>query len=188
MARKSRGIILALIVLLIIAQLAFIVQRRNIGRNMGAPGSAPPVAPASVPAAPVVGPVSPAQPAASAPQKPHEPLPTLLPGNPLTDEKFAQISSQIVIAAVGLKKDQNWDVKVLAYMQKALKEGGVTEEQFRQYAEALSRNPDRARAVGDNIVRKAEKKLGRHVDLKALPMFNFDQQKVEKLQKKLQSR
>lgn len=182
MARTKQRLIIAVLAILIIAQLGFMLQRRNIGRNMPPP---PPVAAPVPPTPPAAGAKPPAQTVAGAPQKPQGPLPTLVPGNTLTDEKFAQTSAKIVAAVLGLKKDQDWEVNVVACMAKVLKEDGVSEDQYRQYAEALNKNPDRGRAVAENIIRKAEKKLGYRIDMKNLPMFKFDQQKIDQINRRL---
>jgi hypothetical protein len=111
--------------------------------------------------------------------------PPLVPGSPLNDDRFADISARIVIASVGLKKQANWDFLVLEYMNKTLGQEKVSPEQYKEYAEALYRNPDRGRAVGENIMRRVEKKLGTRVDMKALPFFKFDQKDVKALERKL---
>ena len=121
-------------------------------------------------------------------KKPAEALPPLIPGSPLTDEKFAAISAKIVIAAIGLKKDKHWEINTLLYMSKVLDQAGVNEKDFKDYAQALGRNPDRGRAVAQNIVNKAEKKLGYRISMDKLPMFKFDSARVKKIEKELQKK
>lgn len=165
----------------------------------------PLLTPANKPVAPMGGPLTPPQPvdvtgpvapttpgeaakppvAVSSPKAPEEAAPPLVPGSPLTDDRFADISARIVIASVGLKKQANWDFLVLEYMNKTLAKEKVSPTQYKEYAEALYRNPDRGRAVGENIMRRVEKKLGTRVDMKALPFFKFDQKDVKALERKL---
>lgn len=116
------------------------------------------------------------------------PLPELVPGNPLNDELFAQISAEIVIAAVGLKQDQNWTLNVMAYMEKALKRHGISVEDYTAYAHALYQYPDRGRAVAENIMQRVEKKLGYKVKVEALPLYKWDEQTINQLRRKLQER
>jgi hypothetical protein len=114
-----------------------------------------------------------------------EALPPLIPGSPLTDNRFAAISARIVIASVGLKQDSNWEMLVTEYMAQELAKEKLTSDQYNAYAQALYANPDRARAVGENIMRRVEQKLGTRVDAKALPMFGVDPEEIEKLKQKL---
>ncbi len=122
-----------------------------------------------------------------APQK-AAPLPELVPGSPLNDELFAQISAEIVIAAVGLKQDQDWTLNVMAYMEKALKRHGISVEDYTAYARALYQYPDRGRAVAENIMQRVEKKLGYKVKVEALPLYKWDEQTINQLRRKLQER
>jgi hypothetical protein len=113
------------------------------------------------------------------------PLPALIPGSPLNDEKFAQLSALVVIAAMGLKQDKDWETNVAAYMQQELKKQGISIEDYTAYAKALYDKPDRGRAVAENIQMRAQKKLGYRVSLNKLPMFKFDQGTLNKMQQKL---
>jgi hypothetical protein len=54
-----------------------------------------------------------------------------------------------------------------------------------EYAQALYDYPDRARAVGENIQQRVEKKLGTRVDIKTLPIFKSDPAEIKRLQEKL---
>ena len=185
MPRQQQYIIIAVIGLLALAVGGWMVHR-HAGTATTPPGQAnPSPVTATAPPAKANAAAPPAEPAATAPVKPQEPLPPLVPGNPLTDERFAQMSSKIVIAALGLKQDADWEVNVVAYMAKVLKQEGITEEQYRQYAEALNENADRGRAVAENIVRKTEKKLGHNINMDKLPMLKFDKQNIQKLEKRL---
>ncbi|MEN6641339.1 MAG: hypothetical protein ABFE08_02720 [Armatimonadia bacterium] len=120
--------------------------------------------------------------------KPHRPktaeesLPPLLPGNPLTDPKFTDISAKIVVAAIGLKQGKDYELNLLAYMEKALNEAKITEEQYTAYAEALRKNQDRGRAVAEAIINKVEKKIGYRVTVEKLPMFKMDPEQVKKIE------
>jgi hypothetical protein len=129
-----------------------------------------------------------ASPAAAGPagKKPASPLPVLVAGSPFDDDSFAQVSAEVVIAALGLKQDKDWQANVLAYMGQVLDKRGLTVEQYNSYAKALYDNPDRGRAVAENIQQRVAKKLGHRADLKALPMFKFDKSAVNDLQKKLE--
>ena len=175
MPRKQQLIVIGIAALAILGIIAGIVHwRRGLPQPpqpLAATGSA--VAPSSGLSAP-----------AASSQAP-EPLPKLVPGNPLTDERFAEMSAKIVIAALGLKKDKDWEVNVAAYMAKVLDQEGITEAQYRQYAEALNKNPDRGRAVADNTIRLAEKKLHYKITMDKLPMFKIDDQKRQRIEKRL---
>lgn len=186
MARKQQNIIiLALAAVLLIAGLIWLMSARQPAAPSIATTTQPPSA--ATAAAPVPAPGEPAseKPAAPAPK---EPLAPLLPGSSLTDQRFATMSAKIVVAALGLKQDQDWEVNVLAYMSKVLDAEKVSETEYRQYAEALNDYPDRARAVAENIIVKAEKKLGYRISMDSLPMFKVDKQKVEQIDKKLQKK
>ena len=74
---------------------------------------------------------------------------------------------------------------VLEYMDQTLQKEGVTPDQFKEYAEALYRNPDRGRAVAENIMMRVHKKLGTRVDMKTLPFMKFDEATIRKLEEKL---
>ncbi len=113
-------------------------------------------------------------------------VPELVPGSPLDDDKFAQLSAEIVIAAIGLKKDGQWENNLLLYMQKTVDKHGVTIEQYNTYARALYDHPDRGRAVAENIMTRVEKKIGTRVSLDKLPMFRFDEKTIKQLQKRLE--
>lgn len=113
-------------------------------------------------------------------------VPGLVPGSPLDDDKFAQISAEIVIAAMGLKKDKQWESNLLLYMQKTVDKHGVTIEQYNTYARALYDHPDRGRAVAENIMTRVERKIGTRVSLDKLPMFRFDEKTIKQLQKRLE--
>lgn len=159
--------------------------------------------PAQTTVAPVTGAgpdATPSQPAAKTPEsgansetaggdtpagRSADPLPPLVPGNPLTDERFAAISARIVIASVGLKKEKDWESLVVEYMDQELAKERLTADQYNEYAQALYANPDRGRAMAENIMRRVEEKLGTRVDMKALPMFGMDPAELEKLQQKL---
>ncbi len=112
-------------------------------------------------------------------------MPPLVPGNPLTDEQFAAISARIVIASVGLKHEQDWEKLVLDYMAQELAREKITADQYNEYAQALYANPDRGRAMAENIMRRVEQKLGTRVDVKVLPTFGLDPAEMKKLQQKL---
>ena len=113
-------------------------------------------------------------------------VPELVPGSPLDDDKFAQISAEIVIAAMGLKKDKQWENNLLLYMQKVVSKHGLTVEQYNTYARALYDHPDRGRAVAENIMTRVEKKIGTRVSLDKLPLFRFDEKTIKQLQKRLE--
>lgn len=185
MAPKQRNIILiALAAVLIIGGLIWArSSRQPVAPSIAASSDTPSAVPAPV-TAPVPAPTA----KTSAESAPKEPLAPLVPGSSLTDQRFAAMSAKIVVAALGLKRDENWEVNVLAYMAKVLEAEKVTETEYRQYAEALSKYPDRGRAVAENIIDKAEKKLGYRVSMENLPMFKVDQQKVEQIDKKLQKK
>lgn len=117
-----------------------------------------------------------------------EPLPALIPGGPLTDERFAAISARIVIAAIGLQKGKDWEVNTMAYMAQVFDQEKITEKDYRDYAEALNKQPDRARAVAESIMDKAEKKLGYRVTMKTLPVFKVDEQAVKDLERKVDAK
>lgn len=115
------------------------------------------------------------------------PLPPLVPGNSLTDEKFAEVSAQIVIAAVGLKQDKDWEANLNAYIEQELERAKVGEEQFMEYRDALEANPERGRAVAESILRKVEKRLGYRMSIENMPMLKLDpaqKQQLEKASKK----
>ena len=179
--------VIALVVVIVVAGAAAVVwehlQRQPapltpaVGLATGGPAPS---------ATPTPGPAALPKPAGGKPAA--EPLPPLIPGSPLTDEKFAAISAKIVIAAMGLKQDKNWEVNTLLYMSKVLDEAGIDESQFRDYAQALGRYPDRARAVAANIVGKAEKKLGYRISMDKMPMFNLSPERVKKIDKELQKK
>ncbi|MHB8994326.1 MAG: hypothetical protein ACYC63_03640 [Armatimonadota bacterium] len=195
MARKQQNIIIiALAAVLLIVGLIWLMSARepaapSIATTTKPPSAAtapvPTVAPAPVAGEHVAGKPASQKPAAPAPKQPLAPL---LPGSSLTDQRFAAMSAKIVVAALGLKQDQDWEVNVLAYMSKVLDAEKVSETEYRQYAEALNKYPDRARAVAENIIVKAEKKLGYRVSMDNLPMFKVDKQKVEQIDKKLQKK
>lgn len=113
------------------------------------------------------------------------PLPPLLPGSQLDDERFAAVSAKFVIAAIGLKQDSNWQKNVTHYMSKTLKEAGISEDEYTEYAEALNAQPDRGRAVAQNIIRKAETVLGRKITVEKLPMYKFNQSVSKQAERKL---
>jgi hypothetical protein len=113
-------------------------------------------------------------------------VPELVPGSKLDDDHFAQISAEVVIAAMGLKRDKDWETNVLLYMQKTLDKAGLSVEEYNKYARALYDNPDRGRAVAENIMMRVEKKIGYRVSMDKLPMFKFDEKTVKELQKKLE--
>jgi hypothetical protein len=123
-------------------------------------------------------PVTPSKPS----PEPKAPLPPLIAGNPLTDDRFAAISCSIVIAALGLKQDAEWEANVMAYMARELKKAEITPTQYNDYALALHQNPERGGAVGENIMRRVEKKIGHRVTMEALPMFKFDQETIKKME------
>ena len=157
------------------------------GRNGEPPYAAQPPVPEGL-----VAPTATPAPGQSEPQKagtkPHRPktaeesLPPLIPGNPLTDPKFTDMSARIVIAAVGLKQGKDYELNLLAYMQKVLEEANITEEQYTEYAEALRQNQDRGRAVAEAIINKVEKKIGYRVTVEKLPMFKMDPEQVKKIE------
>lgn len=183
--RQRAVVVVSVLVLALLGAGSYFVLRPA----PSAPGAvvAPPQPVSATPVAPV--PASPPAPAPAAKtgakSRPASPLPPLVAGNPFTDDEFAQVSAQIVIASYGLKRDAKWQMLVLAYMDQALKKHGYTAEQYKEYAEALYRNPDRGRAVGENIMLRVEKKLGVRVDMKALPFLKYDQETIRKLEKKL---
>lgn len=117
-----------------------------------------------------------------------QPLPPLIHGNPLTDERFASISAKIVIAALGLKRDKDWEVNTLLYMAKVLDAEGLSESDFTDYAQALNRNPDRGRAVAQRIMDKVEKKVGYRVTMETLPAFKINRERMRKVEKQLQEK
>ena len=178
--------VIALVVVIVVAGAAAVVwdQTRLKAASAPAAGTREALASATPPQA---LPASPS-PVAKKPAAPAEALPPLLPGNPLTDEKFAAISAKIVIVAMGLKQDKNWEINTLLYMSKALDEAWVDEKQFKDYAEALHRNPDRGRAVAESIVSKAEKKLGYRMSMDKMPLFNLSPERVRKIDKELQKK
>lgn len=138
---------------------------------------APAAAPAPVPLEP--------QKTGDKPQRPktaEESLPPLIPGNPLTDPKFTDMSAKIVIAAVGLKQGKDYELNLLAYMQKVLEESNITEQQYTEYAEALHKNPDRGRAVAEAVINKVEKRIGYRITVEKLPMFKMDPAQVKKIE------
>lgn len=128
-------------------------------------------------------PVAAEMPLASPPRS--QPLPQLVPGNPLTDDHFAHLSSKIIIAAVGFKGQPEWEVKVIEYMDKVLSSEKITAEQYEEYAQALTRNVERGAAVAENTLRRVEKKLGTRMEVEALPMFKFDENTRRSIEKKL---
>jgi len=71
-------------------------------------------------------------------------------------------------------------------MQKTLDKAGLSVEEYNKYARALYDNPDRGRAVAENIMMRVEKKIGYRVSMDKLPMFKFDEKTVKELQKKLE--
>ena len=155
-----------------------------VGRRPSATGpTAPPLAQAQPPpaaVAPAPNRIVVAPPAAKAK------TPPLIPGNPFTDERFAAISCQIVIAAIGLKHSPDWEANVVAYMDQELEKAGFTPAQYNAYALALHQHPDRAKAVADDIMRRVEKKIGYHVSMDTLPVFKFDPEALKKVQQKLE--
>lgn len=116
------------------------------------------------------------------PKTAEESLPVLVPGNPLTDPKFTDMSAQIVIAALGLKQDADYEANLVAYMEKVLTEANISEEQYTEYAQALHNVPDRGRAVAEGIIMKVERKVGYQISVEKLPMFKMDPEQVKKLE------
>lgn len=141
------------------------------------PKPAPPDPTAAKPAPPAEG--------QSGTRSPKPVMPPLVPGNPLDDERFAAISARIVVASVGLQHEKDWETLVLDYMAQELAKEKISPDQYNEYAEALYANPDRGRAMAENIMRRVEKKLGTRVDLKVLPKFGLDPADLEKLQQRL---
>ena len=109
------------------------------------------------------------------PARERQPLPELVPGSPLTDQRFADISAKIMVAILGIKRDGNWRANVARSMDKILGEEDLAENDFEAYALALNKNPDRKRAVADNIVDLAQKKLGRHFTPEEAALLKLDQ-------------
>jgi hypothetical protein len=181
LASKRQIITIAFIAGLVLVSLLWkLVPDQTADHAVATSPPPPTVSPAAAPA-----PAAAEKPAAPAPK---EPLAPLVPGSSLTDQRFAAMSAKIVVAALGLKRDKDWEVNVLAYMAKVLDAENVTETEFREYAEALGKYPDRARAVVENITDKAEKKLGYRVSMENLPMFKVDKLKVQEIDKKLQKK
>jgi len=171
-----------LILLLVAAAGASTIIMRSHGAR---PAAKPDVAapPASDPA----GSAKPAAaPGAKAANKKKQPLPELVPGSPLTDDIFAQISAEIVIGAMGLKHDAQWQANVLAFMAKVLGKHKMSIEDYNAYAKALYDQPDRARAVAENIVTRVEKQVGYRISMDKLPMFKFDQKTIKEMQRRLE--
>jgi hypothetical protein len=115
------------------------------------------------------------QPSARAPES----LPALAPGSPLTDQRFADISAQIMVAILGIKRDANWQTNVAASMAKILKDENVAENDLKDYGLALNKNPDRKRAVADNIVNLAQKKLGRRFTPEEAALLKLEQAQMK---------
>lgn len=175
------ALLLALIAVAVAAIVIVRLQVARSGEHAGPGASAPAAAPAKS-----ADPAKPSKPTLPKPEsKGGKPLPDLVPGSPLDDDRFAQLSAQVVIAAVGLKRDANWETNVLLYMQKTLGKSGVTIEQYTEYAQALQKRPDRNRAVAENIMMRVEKKLGYRVTMDKLPMFKFDEKTIKQLEKKM---
>lgn len=143
------------------------------------PAVVPPATRTPATSPPVAAKTSPASPPKS------QPLPQLVPGNPLTDDHFAHLSSKIIIAAVGFKGQPEWEVIVIEYMNKVLTIEGITAEQYEEYAQALTRNVERGAAVAENTLRRVEKKLGTRMEVEALPMFKFDESTRRSIEQKL---
>jgi len=123
---------------------------------------------------------------ATAPASADKPSPApLVAGNPLTDDRFAEISTGIVIAAIGLKQNADWAANVEAYMAQQLDKAGVTQAQYNEYAQALHEHPERGQAVAENIMRRVQKKVGYHIGIEKLPMFKFDERAIKAMQEKL---
>ncbi len=175
------ALLLALIAVAIAAIVIVRLQAARSDEHAGPRATGQPAAPAKS-----ADSAKPSKPTLPKPEsKGGKPLPDLVPGNPLDDDRFAQLSAQVVIAAVGLKRDANWETNVLLYMQKTLQKSGVSIEQYNEYARALQGQPDRARAVAENIMMRVEKKLGYRVTMDKLPMFKFDEKTIKQLERKM---
>jgi hypothetical protein len=181
--------IVPIIIFAVVAVVAIVWVMRGSSAHR-APALPPPtVAQTTAPAPLTATPNVPANAKPLAAEKPvansKEPLAPLIPGSPLTDNRFAAISCDIVIAARGIKQDKEWETNMVLYMDKVLKKAGITTEQYNAYALALQKNPDRGRAVVDNIMMRVEKKIGIRMTTDQLPMFRFDKEAVNQLQQKL---
>ena len=179
--KRSLAVVVAVVIILALG--AFMLWHHAQKASAPAVAVATPPAPSATATAPAPETTPKAPPAA-----PAEPLPPLIPGSPLTDEKFAAVSAKIVTVAVGLKQDKDWEVNTMVYMSKVLDQAGITEKDFTDYAQALNRYPDRARAVAENIVSKAEKKLGYRITMDKMPMFKVSPERVRKIDKELQKK
>lgn len=172
--RRQPLLVPLIIVGLIVAIIVVVAFVRLSSPRVIPEEATPPVSEA--PAAPVKAPAEPAR---------KQVLPELVPGGPLDDDKFAQLSADIVIGAVGIKQDSQWELNVAAFMAKVLEKGEITADEYNAYAKALYDYPDRARAVAENIMMRVEKKLGYRLKIEKLPMFKFDPKTVEQMEKKL---
>lgn len=172
---------LALALTVAAAVIASVVILKTHAPRPGAP-AAQTTAPASSTAAPAKGdPAKPSKPGG----KPAGALPALVAGSPLNDESFTQVSAEIVIGALGLKQNAQWQENVLAYMAKVLAKHKLSVQDYNDYARALYDHPDRARAVAENIRARVEKKVGYRIAMDKLPMFKFDEKAIKQMEKRL---
>lgn len=177
-ACRRQPLLVPLIIVGVIVAIVVVVAFMRLSSPRVIPEeAAPPVSEA--PATPTV-PVK-----APAPSGKKQVLPELVPGSPLDDDKFAQLSADIVIGAVGIKQDSQWELNVAAFMAKVLEKSGITPDDYNAYAKALYEYPDRARAVAENIMMRVEKRLGYRLKIEKLPMFKLDPQTVKQMEKKL---
>lgn len=111
--------------------------------------------------APPAPPDSP-EPPAEAPEKPRgEKLPWRVPEGPLDDAKFIVISAKYIASAVKLAEKGEGDQDTMMEVLRAiLKEGRVTVEEYTGYAAQVQDDPERARKVGEAIIRLAEERTG----------------------------
>lgn len=192
MKRTHLWLILGALALGLLGLLASLTLLRGPAGPYGAQPPAAVTGPAPAPTPPAATPEPPAKPAEpeaapsgdKASEKP-APLPPLVPGNPLNDEQFAAVSAQIVIAAMGLKQDKDWEANLNAYIGQELAKAKITEEQFMEYRDALHANQERGPAVAENIMRKVQKRLGYRLEIEKLPMFSFDPAQKQELEKRL---
>lgn len=74
-----------------------------------------------------------------------------IPEGPLDDEKFVVMSAKYAAAVESLDEDARSEENMRLVLREVLKEANITEQEYSAYAEAASKDPERAERLSKQI-------------------------------------
>lgn len=108
------------------------------------------------------------------------------PASGLTEEQFIEVSSTIVLGVTQIQNEPNAKELLVPLMEKALKNAGITLEQYTAFAERVQANPAWGERVGQAILERVDKRTTPELRMKAPSVAEASHLKLQEKQDQVQ--